>query len=464
LTRCRPPLVDHAAMTSGTRAASEVADRIVADIVTAGWQPGLTLGSEAELLDRYGVSRAILREAIRLLENQEVASTRRGPGGGLVVAEPTMANLLDTVVFYLQRTGVRIEDVFEARIVVEELAVELAASRIGEDDVVTLREISRRDPHGGGNDPRDLHLVLARISGNPALELFVEMLNRLAMLYARTLGPRHVPDGDQVAHAHRRIVAAVVDGDGMLAQRRIRAHLEAEGAFLREHGSSRVRLPPPEPVRSQPGTKRAENLARTIAGAVLAEDLPPGHRIGSEAELVEHYGVSRTVLREAVRILEHHHVARMRRGPGGGLHVIAADPATVTDAVALHLARRGIRPGELAGARLGLELAVVGIAAGRAEQTGAQPGLDRGAGAAGASAAWDLHGQLASLAGNPVLELLVHVLIRLSHLHEAGEEVGASEADVAAHEGIARAVEAGDRALARLRLRRHLGSLLALGE
>lgn len=45
---------------------------------------GQSLGPEAELLDRYQVSRAVFREAVRILEHQQIARTRRGPGGGLV--------------------------------------------------------------------------------------------------------------------------------------------------------------------------------------------------------------------------------------------------------------------------------------------------------------------------------------------------------------------------------------------
>ena len=64
-----------------------VADRILGDIAEEGWPEGEVVGSEAELLERYGVSRAVFREAVRLLEHLQVARMRRGPGGGLVVLD-----------------------------------------------------------------------------------------------------------------------------------------------------------------------------------------------------------------------------------------------------------------------------------------------------------------------------------------------------------------------------------------
>ena len=55
------------------------------DIFAEGMAPGEVFGDQAALIDRYGFSRATLREAVRLLEDRRVAQMRRGPGGGLVI-------------------------------------------------------------------------------------------------------------------------------------------------------------------------------------------------------------------------------------------------------------------------------------------------------------------------------------------------------------------------------------------
>ena len=91
----------------------------------------------------------------------------------------------------------------------------------------------------------------------------------------------------------------------------------------------------------------------------MADGWPVGTLIGSEAELMERYGVSRAVLREAVRLLEHHDIAVMRRGPGGGLFVSEPGLEAVTDAVALYLDRRGMDAAGLVELRSGVELAIV---------------------------------------------------------------------------------------------------------
>lgn len=102
--------------------AAKVADRIIEDVMNLGWPVGEVLGSEPELVERYEVSRAVFREAVRILENQQVAYPRRGPGGGLVVAEPTVGAVIDAVVLYLHRMDARLDEIFEARIVLEEIA------------------------------------------------------------------------------------------------------------------------------------------------------------------------------------------------------------------------------------------------------------------------------------------------------------------------------------------------------
>ncbi len=96
----------------------------------------------------------------------------------------------------------------------------------------------------------------------------------------------------------------------------------------------------PRYLNDDPG-RHGKNLAASVAAGieehVLALGWPVGRTIGSEAELLERYGVSRPVLRQAAGILESHHVARMRRGPNGGLVVIAPTELSAMDGVSRYL-------------------------------------------------------------------------------------------------------------------------------
>ena len=427
--------------------AEQIADRIIGDVIAMGWPAGTLLGTEAGLLERYGVSRAVFREAVRLVEHQQIARTRRGPGGGLIITEPTVHAVIDAVVLYLYRVEATLDELFEARIVLEDIVTELAPARVGEQDVTRLRPFLRAGDHDLDSDPRALHALLASITQNPALELFVDVLNWVAMLYTtdwRALGPAVAAES---ARAHASIARAVVAGETGLARSRMRKHLRAEHDFLRGRTSTTELLPDHVVVSGEPGdSKRAEAVARRITQDIVVRGMRPGELVGAEKELIEQEGVSRAVLREAVRLLEHHQIARMRRGPGGGLFVFEPNAGAVTDMAAIYLARRGMRLAGLAELRTGVEVELAGLAAER--------------GAAGELAAPDLHAAVACAAGNRVLELVALVLIRLSRMHRI-DPAGAGAEVLREHEAIAAAVESGDRELSRHRMRRHLDALVA---
>lgn len=262
-----------------SKRAAKVADLIVADVLALDWPVGALLGSEAELIARYKVSRAVLREAVRLVEHQQVARTRRGPGGGLVITEPTVDPVIDAVVFYLYRMEARLDEVFEARLVLEEIMTDLALApgRLNANDVRELRGFAAEDDADLDSDPRALHALLASISRNPALELFVDVLMRVTMLYSADWLSLGRSVRVQMAHAHGRIAAAILDGDAGLARRRMRRHLEAEFEFLREGRSTRQLLPDHVVVLGESGNgKLAEIVARRITQAIVGNGMRPG--------------------------------------------------------------------------------------------------------------------------------------------------------------------------------------------
>ena len=172
--------------------------------------------------------------------------------------------------------------------------------------------------------PRELHALIAAMSRNAGLELFVDVFARVAQLYSPDWQRLGNTIGKETMRAHAKIAAAVMAGDGALARSRMRKHLEAEADFFRRRRSTRTLLPDSVVLLAQSGRpKGAETVARNLTQAIVIEGLQPGDLVGTEPELIEREGVSRALLREAVRLLEHHQIARMRRGPGGGLFVEA---------------------------------------------------------------------------------------------------------------------------------------------
>lgn len=165
------------------------------------------------------------------------------------------------------------------------------------------------------------------------------------------------------------------------------------------------------------------------------------------------------MLREAVRLIEHHQVARMRRGPGGGLIVTTPDAAPATRAMVIYLEYVGTTVDELFAARLLLEPLACGLAAERVDEPEIAALRAALAATADQPERGDLHLALAEAAGNPVLALFVEILTRLTARYARG--TGPPTADArrglrADHAAIVDAVTAGDVTRARTLTEQHV--------
>src|ERR1700679_2419794 len=93
------------------------ARQIENDIFAEGWHVGEVFGDQAQLILRYDISRATLRQAARLLEDRRVAQMRRGPGGGLIILAVSAALIAPAVAAYFRATGVDAAQIGRARTV-----------------------------------------------------------------------------------------------------------------------------------------------------------------------------------------------------------------------------------------------------------------------------------------------------------------------------------------------------------
>jgi DNA-binding FadR family transcriptional regulator len=230
-----PPIETRA---QGSTLAATVVAELEEEIIRLGWPVGSVLGTEAGLLNRFGVSPPVLRQAVSILESRQVARMRRGPGGGLVVTAPDETSVGTSVTRYFEYLRVQPHLVSQARASIEIACVELAADQITEADVPGLRQLVRAEPARlqDGDLPClvDVHLAIADLSGNPVLAIFLRML--MSLLTARAADgrdPRATRHSSHLNHLHEEhagIVEALASGDGALARLRMIRHLEHTGA------------------------------------------------------------------------------------------------------------------------------------------------------------------------------------------------------------------------------------------
>ena len=303
----------------------------------------------------------------------------------------------------------------------------LPPKRIDEAGIDRLRAVLRAEQHR-----RRFHAALAEQSKNPVLQLFIDILMRLTVRYAEDSRLDSASDAleaiDRRHREHSEIVAAVTAGDSARAKTLSERHAESVTAWLQDH-----HRPGPGGHAARPGPRGAAGQARRGVG----DRHPRRYRhqwssnwggLRDRGRAAGTYRVSRSVLREAVRLLEYHAVARTRRGPGGGLVVAEPQAQASVDTIALYLQYRQPGGEDLRLVRDAIEIDNVAKVVKRRHAPDVRAFLDTHRWVIGEAdddprkagmEEFLFHTGLAQLAGNAVLELFLRILVELFRRHWA---------------------------------------------
>ena len=219
-----------------------LAQRVVVglkDKILAGELPaGHKLPSEAELIDEYGVSRTVIREAVTRLRAEGLVETFQGRGSFvLAMPEPTPFTVESATI----RTHHDVLDMMDFRVGVETEAAALAAARIdeaGADSIRTaLEAFVAAAPEDAVEADFRFHRAVAAASGNRFYLGLVDSLGPMMILLPRTrLGDAYsltdTAHVDRVRREHDSVAAGVIAGDPDIARAAMRVHL----------GNTRLRL------------------------------------------------------------------------------------------------------------------------------------------------------------------------------------------------------------------------------
>jgi len=234
--------MNHSTSTKGRKLGEQLAERIEEEVIARGWPVGETLGSETELIERYGVSRAVFREAIRIVGHHGVAEMRRGPGGGLVVVAPNADAAVRTLSLILEFLQLTPEQINEARLAIELACLRSAVENLDDDgrrkieaflgDEVNVIMAGRSSGRAADDfATNDFHLLLADLTSNPAMRLFVDILSRVTSRHSERASSLEEA-AQQVHRTHAKIAEAVLAGDLPTAERRMKRHLDSVAGYL----------------------------------------------------------------------------------------------------------------------------------------------------------------------------------------------------------------------------------------
>lgn len=215
-----------------------VADAIKDWVVEQGLQPGDRLPGETELIQRFGMSKGTIREAMRLLQAQGLVETKTGPGGGSFVGAVSRerANALLANYFYFR--DVTIDDIYEVRIALEpEMAAGLAGS-LSDDQLAELEAIMAEyaAPATDIEEERRQHIASlkfhARLSDfgtNALLGYFISFMAQILAdltVYKRLYTAPNVDLWRQGRQHQTDLIAALRHGDANAARTIMRSHMQ----------------------------------------------------------------------------------------------------------------------------------------------------------------------------------------------------------------------------------------------
>lgn len=217
--------------------ALRVAQKIVKDIERRGAAVGDKLPPEQEMIVRYGVARATLREALRFLELQGVISLRPGPGGGPVVQEPHPNDFASTIALLLQFFGTSFRSLIEVRQAVSPTMAALAAERATAEEIhelglslARLRAIAGR-PVEYAEENRRFHDLLAWASGNPLIGIMISSLHSITSSSDINIDFT-VEEQDYQLKAYGRILKAIAGRNPEQASAELSRFIDRSGKYL----------------------------------------------------------------------------------------------------------------------------------------------------------------------------------------------------------------------------------------
>ena len=210
------------------RLSDQIAEKIKDKLIADGLQPGDKLPTEPELADLYDVSRSVVREAGRILDERGLVDIR--PGRGMIVAEFDGTSISRQFELMLELKHGAFPDLMEMRLVLEVGMTELAAQRRTPADEARIRTALKEFSAAGDDHVSALawdlefHEAIAAASGNQFFVHIVNPINEyLHRVYETSLG--YEAAQNQTMMEHTEIAEAIFAGDAAAAKEASLRHL-----------------------------------------------------------------------------------------------------------------------------------------------------------------------------------------------------------------------------------------------
>ncbi len=203
---------------------------------------GDALPPEAELMQRYNISRPSLREALRILESEALIVVRRGGLGGATVKRPTMEVSARHFGLLLQDRGAKMEDVYRARSILEPPAIGDLARVATKAQVAALRIRLKEAGTFIGSPARYSHAIrefrefMVGLTGNITVSLLVRLIDEVLEKHQIQTGEARGEVWVDLQWKHQRslekVVSLIEANDDVGAEAFFRRHLQEAAKYL----------------------------------------------------------------------------------------------------------------------------------------------------------------------------------------------------------------------------------------
>ena len=228
------------------KAADVLAGILREKILGGDLNEGTSLPNERDLGSQAGLSRASVREALRILEGEGLIATRIGRNGGSAVVRPSSAAIERSVGIFIRGQRIRFEAVLETRAAIEPPSARFAALHRSDADLeeiekahLKLQQASQaEDVPGYVRANLDWHVQVVRASHNELLMAFISAVSQSVYVATDLEGFNSAAVRNAVIRAHRRVMDAIRARDGDAAARRMDRHVAAYISDVRQTQTS----------------------------------------------------------------------------------------------------------------------------------------------------------------------------------------------------------------------------------
>jgi GntR family transcriptional regulator, transcriptional repressor for pyruvate dehydrogenase complex len=224
------------------RAFEEICERIREQLALGVLKPGDKLPPERDLAQQLGVSRNVLREALRSLEMAGVLRLLKGVKGGAFIQEGDTSRMNGVMRDMLSLGTISIRELSEARVYVLDLVVRLACANARQSDIDALEaNIERTElatKEGRLLDrvecSREFYRLLGNSTRNKVIAMIMDSVTEIHMRFVYAKVASSGVAMRRLAERRRQLVSAIAGKDASLASRLMRAHLEAVQKMLEQ--------------------------------------------------------------------------------------------------------------------------------------------------------------------------------------------------------------------------------------